>query len=63
MSQTKSIQQSLDQDVKRDQFRLETEAAWNDYQKTGLHVTAEEVIAWLDTWGTESETEAPECHR
>lgn len=36
--------------------------AWLDYQETGLHLTGAEIFAWLDTWGTENETEAPECH-
>ena len=32
------------------------------YARTGLHVTWEEVKAWLATWGTENEMEPPECH-
>jgi predicted transcriptional regulator len=37
-------------------------AAWKHYQETGLHVTGEEVIAWLETWGTENELPPPQCH-
>ncbi|MDR3323195.1 MAG: CopG family transcriptional regulator [Zoogloeaceae bacterium] len=48
----------------------EQELAWNtscleslrDYQETGLHVTHEEVDAWLASWGTEAELPAPTCH-
>lgn len=58
-----AIQQYLDREEKRDQFRKETIAAWNNYQETGLHVTADEVSDWLDTWGTDKETEAPICHK
>jgi predicted transcriptional regulator len=58
-----AIQQYLDREEKRDQFRKETIAAWNDYQETGLHVTADEVSDWLDTWRTDKETEAPICHK
>lgn len=58
-----AIQQYLDKEEKRDQFRRETIAAWNDYQETGLHITADETIAWLDTWGTDNEAKAPVCHK
>lgn len=37
--------------------------AWEEYQATGLHLTGEEVVAWLETWGTDEEKAAPECHR
>ncbi len=40
----------------------EAVAAWRDYEQTGLHVTGNEMSAWLRTWGTDSESEAPECH-
>ena len=58
-----AIQQYLDREEKRDQFRKETIAAWDHYQETGLHVTADEVSDWLDTWGTDQETAAPVCHK
>ncbi len=37
-------------------------AAWHDYQATGLHVTHDELDAWLGTWGTSNEPAAPACH-
>ncbi|MYB52029.1 MAG: ribbon-helix-helix protein, CopG family [Acidobacteriia bacterium] len=42
--------------------REEARDAWQEYRETGLHANAEEVLAWLDTWGGESETAAPACH-
>ena len=45
-----------------EQFRNEIQAAWKDYQDTGLHVTDEEVFAWMETWFTDSEAPAPKCH-
>ena len=44
-------------------FRQDAINAWNEYQETGLHVTGDEVIAWLDTWGEENEKAAPICHK
>ena len=40
----------------------EAVAAWDEYQQTGLHVTADETTAWLRSWGTENEIEPPQCH-
>ncbi len=42
--------------------RQEMIDAWNEYQASGLHVTGDEVIAWLETWGDEDELPPPECH-
>ena len=33
-----------------------------EYRRTGLHVTWEEMEAWMKTWGNEERTEPPECH-
>lgn len=40
----------------------EAMASWNEYQQNGLHVTGDEMSAWLRTWGTDHENEPPECH-
>ena len=32
------------------------------YKRTGLHVTWDEMEAWLETWGTDHETPPPESH-
>ena len=46
----------------RASFLAEAEASWKDYQETGLHLTGDEVEAWLATWGMDAETDAPACH-
>lgn len=37
-------------------------AAWSDHQETGLHVTGDEMSSWLRSWGSDNESEPPECH-
>jgi len=53
-------------DVERDdaiaRLARDAQAAWEDYQATGLHLTGEEVFAWLETWGTDQDAEMPACH-
>lgn len=47
---------------KRESFRQDSLASWEDHKETGLHVTGGEISAWLDTWGSENEGDAPVCH-
>lgn len=61
MSEIEIVKQGLE--TEGNEFQKETITAWNDYQETGLHVTAEEAAAWLDTWGTADESKAPICHK
>ena len=33
-----------------------------NYKRTGLHVTWEELKPWLESWGTPDELDPPKCH-
>ncbi|WP_425527801.1 CopG family ribbon-helix-helix protein [Xylella fastidiosa] len=57
-----AIAQYVEREEKREAFRQDTLKAWEEFQATGLHVTAEEVEKWLSSWGTENELQAPVCH-
>lgn len=57
-----AIQQYVEREEKRESFKQEALAAWAEYRETGLHLTGEEVRAWLSTWGTDEEQAAPERH-
>ena len=60
------VRQALYEYVEREEkkiaFQQEAMTAWQDFQQDGQHLTDEEVMAWLKTWGTEEETEIPKCH-
>ncbi len=43
--------------------RRDTLKAWDEFQATGKHATAEEVDKWLASWGTENELPAPDCEK
>jgi predicted transcriptional regulator len=58
-----AIQQYVEREEKREAFRRETIEAWEDFQATGLHATAEEVEKWLASWGTDDELPPPACHK
>ncbi len=57
-----AVEQYVGREEKREQFRAEALTAWNEYQATGLHVTAEEADAWLARVEASEDPEAPECH-
>jgi predicted transcriptional regulator len=48
--------------MKRLAFCQNSIRAWNEYQPTGLHVTMEEVDAWLAKLEGGQDVEPPECH-
>jgi predicted transcriptional regulator len=58
-----AISQYVDHKEVRESFKKEALASWTDYQETGLHLTGDEVFAWLRTWGTDEERPIPECHK
>lgn len=57
-----AIQQYVEREEKCEQFRQGALTAWNDFQATGLHVTAEEADAWLAKLEGGEDAKAPECH-
>ncbi|WP_423211757.1 CopG family ribbon-helix-helix protein [Paracoccus yeei] len=57
-----AISQYVEREERREALRKDTLAAWDEFQTTGQHATAEEVDQWLANWGTDDERPAPECH-
>lgn len=57
-----AIQQYVDREGARESFRQEALASWSAFRETGRHLTGPEARVWLDTWGTDAETDVPECH-
>jgi predicted transcriptional regulator len=58
-----AITQYVEREEKRDAFRQDTLEAWKEYRSTGLHATAQEVDAWLASWGADEELPAPPCRK
>ena len=56
------IAEYVDRAEKRQAFLRDAQESWREYKETGLHITGDEAIAWLETWGTDNEKEAPACH-
>ena len=57
-----AVEQYVSREEKREQLRKDAIAAWDHYQSTGLHITGEEVDAWMAKLEAGEDAEAPECH-
>jgi predicted transcriptional regulator len=57
-----AVEQYVSREEKREQFRQDALRAWDDYQATCLHATAEEADGWLAKLEAGEDAEAPECH-
>jgi len=57
-----AIEQYVEREEKRESFRQDGIKAWEAYQRTGLHATADEANAWLAQLEQGQDAEPPECH-
>ncbi|MBW4038459.1 MAG: ribbon-helix-helix protein, CopG family [Acidobacteria bacterium] len=57
-----AIENYVSREEKREQLRLETIASWEDYKRTGLHVTDEEMDDWLTKLESGEDAPPPACH-
>jgi predicted transcriptional regulator len=57
-----AIEEYVEREEKREQFRQDALATWAHYQTTGLHATAEETDAWLAKLETGKDAAPPKCH-
>jgi predicted transcriptional regulator len=57
-----AIEEYVSRAEKREQFRLDTLASWEEYQRTGLHLTEEEADEWLTKLAGGEDVPIPKCH-
>ena len=58
-----AVREYLTREEARQSFRDEADEAWRDYERTGLHVTLEEVDAWAQSLGTTKPKRMPKWHK
>ena len=56
-----AIQQYVEREEQRERLRRDVLAAWDDYQTTGRHVSAEDADAWLARLEGGEDIEPPAC--
>lgn len=57
-----AIDQYVSGEERRDAFNRAASESWEDYKATGLHLTGEEVDAWLARLEAGEDVPLPECH-
>ena len=57
-----AIENYVTHEEKREAWRQEGIAAWEEYQQTGLHLTNAEVKEWLAQLAAGHKVEPPKCH-
>ena len=57
-----AIQQYVEREEKREAFKQDALRAWEDYQRTGLHLTLEEADPWLAKLEAGEDAELLKCH-
>lgn len=55
-----AIGEFVEREERRERFKHDAERAWEDYQATGLHLTGEEIEAWLERRAKGDDAELPE---
>jgi predicted transcriptional regulator len=56
-----AVEQYVEREEKREQLRQDALAAWEDYQTTGLHVTAKDADAWMAKLEAGKRAAIPKC--
>jgi predicted transcriptional regulator len=57
-----AIEQYVEREERREEFRRDALAAWADYQATGGHVTAAEADSWLAKLEAGEDADPPPSH-
>lgn len=57
-----AINDYVNREEARENFKQEALASWKTYQETVQHLTGQEVRDWLTIWGSDQETEIPKRH-
>jgi predicted transcriptional regulator len=57
-----AIESYLDREEKRESLRQAGITAWEEYRRTGLHLTGAEVRGWIDQIRQGKKVPMPKCH-
>lgn len=57
-----ALETFISREEQRESLRQEGIAAWEEYQRTGLHLTGNEVRGWIDLIRQGKKVPMPKCH-
>lgn len=56
-----AIRDYIEREEAKERFKAEALISWSAYKETGRHLSGREVTEWLQKWGTDKESEIPQC--
>ncbi len=59
---TEAIEQMITEKEREYAWHESCDAALKHFDETGLHATHNEVMTWMESWGTDKELPTPVCH-
>lgn len=59
---TEAINALIEKSEREYAFNQSCIDSYNHYKETGLHITHEEVLEWMNSWNTDNELPTPICH-
>ncbi len=57
-----AIEEYVSREEKRQSFIQDAQSAWEEFERTGLHLTGEEVDDWMTKLESGEDAPVPECH-
>ena len=57
-----ALETFVSREEQRESLRQEGIAAWEEFQRTGLHLTVDEVRGWIDQIRQGKKVPMPKCH-
>ncbi|MDR2077308.1 MAG: ribbon-helix-helix domain-containing protein [Desulfovibrio sp.] len=57
-----AIESFVSREEQRESLRQEGRSAWEEYLRTGLHLTNAEVVGWMDKIVQGEKAPMPKCH-
>ena len=57
-----AIEAFVSREEKREAWRQEGIESWEEYQRTGLHLTNDEAVEWMDAIIRGEKADLPKCH-
>lgn len=57
-----ALETFVNREEKREAWRQEGIAAWEEYKRTGLHLTQEELESWANKLDQDEKVPMPKCH-
>jgi predicted transcriptional regulator len=57
-----ALETFVSREEQREALRQDGIAAWEEYQRTGLHLTNAEVVGWMDKIIQGEKVPMPKCH-